>query len=88
MKTQWLDQTIAYDGSQLRAHWILRATGLVGDGVVAFRGPCRDDFGYASVRMREMRSLFFPRRVRARGAGVKVHDSTQLLRSGSTVSSE
>ncbi len=41
MKTQWLDQTIAYDGSQLRAHWILRAAGLAGDAVVAFRGPCR-----------------------------------------------
>ena len=35
------DETIAYDGSQLRAHWILRATGLVGDAVVAFRGPCK-----------------------------------------------
>ena len=50
MKTQWLDQTIAYDGSQLRAHWILRVAGLAGDAVVAFRGPCR-------VRLSEMADL-------------------------------
>jgi uncharacterized protein len=40
MKTRFLDATIAYDGSQLRAHWILRHTGLSGDSAVAFRGPC------------------------------------------------
>ncbi len=40
MNVRWLPRKIAYDGSQLRAHWILRATGLVGDALVAFRGPC------------------------------------------------
>ena len=40
MESRWLDQTITYDGSQLRAHWILREVGLAGDAVVAFRGPC------------------------------------------------
>lgn len=41
MKAKWLDATTAYDGSQLRAHWILRHTGLAGDAIVAFRGPCQ-----------------------------------------------
>ncbi|MCB9869464.1 MAG: DUF366 family protein [Planctomycetes bacterium] len=41
MLSAWLEETLAYDGSQLRAHWILRHCGLVGDAVVAFRGPCR-----------------------------------------------
>jgi hypothetical protein len=31
---------IAYDGSQLRAHWVLSRFGLVGDALVGFRGPC------------------------------------------------
>ncbi|MFT4513391.1 MAG: hypothetical protein ACI89X_000334 [Planctomycetota bacterium] len=40
LQTHWCDQEIAYDGSQLRAHWLLDRFGLVGDAVVAFRGPC------------------------------------------------
>jgi hypothetical protein len=40
MKTHWIDQAITYDGSQLRAHWILARTGIAGDALVAFRGPC------------------------------------------------
>jgi hypothetical protein len=40
VNVQWLAHRLAYDGSQLRAHWILRRTGLVGDAMVAFRGPC------------------------------------------------
>lgn len=40
MKHAWLDERIAYDGSQLRAHWILERCRLVGDAIVAFRGPC------------------------------------------------
>lgn len=40
MHTHWIERPIAYDGSQLRAHWILAATGLVGDALVAFRGAC------------------------------------------------
>jgi hypothetical protein len=30
-----------YDGRQLQPHWILRTTGIAGDALVAFRGPCR-----------------------------------------------
>lgn len=41
MKTHWIDERIAYDGSQLRAHWALARTGIAGDLLVAFRGPCR-----------------------------------------------
>ena len=45
MHTHWLVEPTDYDGSQLRAHWILRTTGLIGDAMVAFRGRCavRDD---------------------------------------------
>lgn len=41
MKSLWLDERIAYDGSQLRAHWILDRCGIVGDAMVGFAGPCR-----------------------------------------------
>ncbi len=40
MNVRWLDDRIDYDGSQLRAHWILEQTGIVGDAMVAFRGAC------------------------------------------------
>ena len=40
MHTHWLVEPTDYDGSQLRAHWILRTTGLIGDAMVAFRGRC------------------------------------------------
>jgi hypothetical protein len=40
MITQWLGSRIDYDGSQLRAHWILDRTGVCGDALVAFRGAC------------------------------------------------
>lgn len=40
MKTQFLTEEVAYDGAQLRAHWILRTSGIVGDALVAFVGPC------------------------------------------------
>ena len=41
VQTHWCDEAIAYDGSQLRAHWLLDRFQLVGDAIVAFRGPCR-----------------------------------------------
>lgn len=50
MQTHWIAETLSYDGSQLRAHWILRQTGLAGDAMVAFRGPC-------AVRDEEMADL-------------------------------
>lgn len=40
LQTHWCDETIVYDGSQLHAHWLLDRFGLVGDALVAFRGPC------------------------------------------------
>lgn len=40
MITHWIDQPLAYDGSQLRAHWILARCGIAGDALVGFRGPC------------------------------------------------
>jgi hypothetical protein len=41
MRTHWLADLTAYDGSQLRAHWAMARTGVVGDVAVGFRGPCR-----------------------------------------------
>jgi len=40
MKVHWIEAPTAYDGSQLRAHWILQHCGIAGDALVAFRGPC------------------------------------------------
>lgn len=41
MHTLWCEERIAYDGSQLRAHWLLARFGVAGDACVGFRGPCR-----------------------------------------------
>lgn len=63
MKTRWLDARITYDGSQLAAHWILRTTGIVGDAIVGFAGPCNvadaemadlEDLGGPGIRGAEM----------------------------------
>ena len=40
VKTHFEPERIAYDGSQLRSHWILERFGLVGDAAAAFVGPC------------------------------------------------
>jgi hypothetical protein len=40
MRTQWIEERIVYDGSQLRGHWILDRCGLAGDALVGFLGPC------------------------------------------------
>jgi hypothetical protein len=50
VKTRFIGDEIAYDGAQLRAHWILRTFGITGDALVAFVGPC-------SVRLEEMADL-------------------------------
>lgn len=50
LATRWLQRSIAYDGSQLRSHWILAESGIVGDAIVGFRGPC-------NVRIDEMADL-------------------------------
>lgn len=41
LPTFWAEERIDYDGSQLRAHWLLDRFDLVGDALVGFRGPCR-----------------------------------------------
>lgn len=41
MRIHWSEEPIDYDGSQLRAHWVLSRFGLCGDALVAFRGACR-----------------------------------------------
>ncbi len=40
MITSWIEQPLAYDGTQLRAHWIYSQLGKAGDALVAWRGPC------------------------------------------------
>ena len=58
MQTRWETETIDYDGSQLRAHWLLDRFGLVGDALVAFRGaadcPLWEANCYAAAAMVEM----------------------------------
>ncbi|MBX7148906.1 DUF366 family protein [bacterium] len=40
MNIHFIEKETAYNGSQLRSHFILNNTGLYGDGIVAFIGPC------------------------------------------------
>lgn len=40
MQVKVVDQSIDYDGTQLRPHWIYRTFGLLGDSLVAFTGRC------------------------------------------------
>jgi len=39
MENCFINETIKYDGTQLRSHWIFGQTGIVGDSIVAFTGP-------------------------------------------------
>ncbi len=39
MKAVALEQTLAYDGSQLRSHWIYETAGVDGDAIAWFLGP-------------------------------------------------
>lgn len=41
MLKKYLDQGLTYDGRQLSSLWAYRNFGLLGDSIVAFRGPCR-----------------------------------------------
>jgi hypothetical protein len=56
METRWCDDEIGYDGSQLRAHWLLDRFGVVGDAMVAWRGPCR----VADAEMADLEDLDGP----------------------------
>lgn len=41
MLKQFINEIIAYDGSQLSSLWGFRNYGLLGDSIISFRGPCR-----------------------------------------------
>ncbi|MBI4366513.1 MAG: DUF366 family protein [Deltaproteobacteria bacterium] len=41
METLWIPESLPYDGSQLRSHWIFDRTGRAGDAICAFTGPAR-----------------------------------------------
>ena len=40
LEIKYIDKKSKYDGSQLAPHWIYKQTGIMGDAVVAFCGPC------------------------------------------------
>lgn len=40
LEIEYIDKKTKYDGSQLAPHWIYKTTGVMGDAVVAFCGPC------------------------------------------------
>lgn len=44
MQTKWLDTIFEYDGTQLRSLFAYLEHGILGDSVVAWRGPCKVDF--------------------------------------------
>lgn len=67
MRHHWIEERIAYDGSQLRAHWILERCGIHGDAIVGFRGPCR-------VLVSEMADL-----ADVDGPGIAAHDMVHFV---------
>ena len=46
MKTQWLKQSETYDGTQLRSLYAYLQHKVLGDSVVAWRGPCNIPFSH------------------------------------------
>lgn len=46
MKTKYLDQSFAYDGTQLRPLFAYLDHGLLGDSVIAWAGPCDVSFDH------------------------------------------
>lgn len=44
MKSKWLEQKEVYDGTQLRCQYAYFQHSLLGDSVVAWRGPCQIPF--------------------------------------------
>ena len=41
MKSKFIPELITYTGKQLHSHWIYEKTGLLGEAIVAFRGPAK-----------------------------------------------
>ena len=67
MQTHWSEESIDYDGSQLRAHWILARFGLVGDACVGFRGACQ----VATEEIADLEDLD--------GPGIAAHDMVHFV---------
>ncbi|MCA8951171.1 MAG: DUF366 family protein [Planctomycetes bacterium] len=67
LQQHWIPDAIAYDGSQLRSHWILERCELVGDAIVGFRGGC-------AVRREEIADL-----ADLDGPGIAGDDMVHLL---------
>lgn len=44
--TRFIEKTMLYDGTQLSSLWAYRTTGLIGDSIISFRGPCRLDYDH------------------------------------------
>jgi hypothetical protein len=40
MQSKWIDQETKYDGTQLRSLYAYLSFGVLGDSIVAWRGPC------------------------------------------------
>jgi uncharacterized protein len=40
MKTHWFEKSFKYDGTQLKSLFAYLETGLLGDSIVSWRGPC------------------------------------------------
>lgn len=44
MKSRWIEQSMIYDGTQLRSLFAYLKLGLLGDSIVSWSGPCQVDF--------------------------------------------
>ncbi len=58
--TRYLKKNITYTGAELRSHWIMDATGCIGDAIVAFRGSAEVPIGHMVdlVDVRENAPIF------------------------------
>lgn len=89
MKTLWLDQEFAYDGTQLRSLFAYLGHGVLGDSVVAWSGACRISFDHmvdgedlreqAEIRGSRMLHLIFELFDRDLFAGVAVQRLTASI---------
>ncbi|GIL17855.1 MAG: hypothetical protein BroJett040_16060 [Oligoflexia bacterium] len=46
IKTKWIDDVIKYDGTQLKSLYAYLQHGILGNSVIAWRGPCEIDFDH------------------------------------------
>jgi len=44
LKTKWINKKIMYTGSELRSLYAYLEHGILGDSIIAFRGPCKVEF--------------------------------------------